>query len=97
MHLQSKRLKVTAVLDPAVVASVQVPNGVPRITLTIHAAGQQYMAALNAKSLRRCIAAINAAGPAGVTVAVQGKLDGSVIMEAGIVAQQKAPKAEVAA
>jgi len=88
----NKALKVTAVLDPAAVASITVPNGQPKFTLRITAAGRTYAADLNAKSLRRCIAAIGEAGPDGAAVILQGKLNGDTILEAGIVAQPKTPK-----
>ncbi len=45
-----------------------------------------------AKSLRRCIAAIEAAEPGCIAVLLQGTLDGNTIQEAGIVAQPKTPK-----
>ena len=48
---------------------------------------------LNAKSLRRCIATIGEAGPDGVAVIL---LEGNAVVEAGIVAQPKAPKAAAA-
>jgi hypothetical protein len=51
------------------------------------------IADLNAKSLRRCIATIGASGPDGVAVVPQGKLEGDKLVEAGIVAQPKTPKA----
>ena len=51
---------------------------------------------LNAKSLRRCIATIGEAGPDDVAVILQGKLEGNAVVEAGIVAQPKAPKAAAA-
>jgi hypothetical protein len=67
MHLEAKALKVTAILDPAAVAGIPTPNGVPKATLRITAGGRTYSADVNMKSLRRCIAAINEAGPDGQT------------------------------
>ncbi len=49
-------------------------------------------AELNAKSLRKCITVIEAAGSAGANVILQGKLEGDALMEAGIVATPKTPK-----
>ncbi|MFL5252503.1 MAG: hypothetical protein ACJ8AI_06340 [Rhodopila sp.] len=92
MNIETKALKVSAVLDPAAIASITVPNGQPKFTLRITAAGRTYAADVNAKSLRRCIAAINEAGPDGVAVVLQGKLADNVIQEAGITAQPKPAK-----
>jgi hypothetical protein len=97
MNLEAKNLKVTAVLDPAAVARLTVPNGQPRITLKISAGGRTYTADLNAKSLRRCIAAIAEAGPDAMAIVLQGKLDGTMILEAGIAAQPKTSKPAAAA
>jgi hypothetical protein len=96
MNLEAKALKVTAVLNPAAVAGIPTPNGVPKATLRITAGGRTYSAEINMKSLRRCIATINEAGPDSVAVVLQGKLADNVIQEAGIVAQPKTQKAAVA-
>jgi hypothetical protein len=93
MILEAKNLKVTVVLDPAAIASVTVPNGTTKFALQIRVGGRIYTADLNAKSLRRCVAAIGEAGPDNVAVIIQGKLDGTAIIDAGIAAQPKAPKA----
>src|SRR3954452_17160942 len=92
MDIETKALKVSAILDPAAVASITVPNGHPKFSLRITAGGRTYTADVNAKSLRRCIAAIGEAGPDGAAVILQGKLNGDTILEAGIVAQPKTPK-----
>jgi hypothetical protein len=92
MNLECKALKVTAALNPEAVAGIPTPNGVAKATLHINAGGRQYVADVNMKSLRRCIAAIGEAGPDGVAVVLQGKLDGNVIQETGIIAQVKQPK-----
>jgi hypothetical protein len=52
---------------------------------------------VNAKSLRRAVTAIAAGGPDSVTLLLQGKMEGNVILEAGIAAQPKAQKAAAAA
>src|SRR5689334_21949645 len=97
MNLEGKALKVSTLLDPAAVAALTVPNGQPRISLQVSVSGRTLTADLNAKSLRRCIAAISAAEPGGVAVVLQGTLDGNMIREAGIVAQPKTPKLAAAA
>lgn len=60
------------------------PNGVPRITLTVAVADLTYQADVTAKPLRRCITAIQAAGPDGVVVVLQGKLVGRPVIDASI-------------
>src|SRR5690242_16793929 len=92
MKLEGKGLKVSTVLDSAAVAALVVPNGKPRFTLQVSVSGRTLTADLNAKSLRRCIAAMGAAEPGCVAVVLQGTLDGDTIQEAGIVAQPKTPK-----
>lgn len=96
MKLSAKSLKVTVVLDPAALAGIEVPNGSKQFPVSISARGHELTADLNAKSLRRCVAAIGDAGPDGVAVILQGKLAGQVIEEAGISAQPKAPKVAAA-
>ena len=90
--LEAKAIKATVVLDPAAVAKIEVPNGQPKFPLRVAVAGRTLIAELNAKSLRRCIATIGATGPDGVAVVLQGKLEDDKLVEAGIVAQPKAPK-----
>ena len=58
MNLECKALKVTAVLNPEAVVGILTPNGVAKATLHINAGGGQYVADVNMKSLRRCIATI---------------------------------------
>jgi hypothetical protein len=84
-------------VDSAAVARLTVPNGQPRITLKISAGGRTYAADINSKSLRRCIAAIAEAEPGTVAIVLQGKLDGTTILEAGIAAQPRTPKPAAAA
>lgn len=98
MDLQAKSLKATVVLDAEAVSRIQIPNGMPKTTLTIAVAGRVVTAEVNSKSLRRCVAAIGAAGPEGVAVVLQGKLEANdVLAEAGIAATPKAQKPAVAA
>jgi hypothetical protein len=92
MKTTARGLAVKLALDPSPLASVVVPNGQPRVTLTIEAAGRTLHAELNAKSARRAVASINELGPAAVVCILQGKLtEGDVITEAGIAVQPKAP------
>ena len=72
---------------------VEVPNGLSKVTRRGAVPGKTIVAEVNAKSLRRTVAAIAAAGPNGVAVVLQGKLEpGDVLTEAGIAAQPKTPK-----
>lgn len=99
MKTTAKALSVKLVLDPAPLAGVVVPNGQPRIEITVDACGRTLRAELNAKSARRAVASINELGPAAVVCILQGKLnDGDVITEAGIVVAPKvAPAAQAVA
>jgi hypothetical protein len=93
LELESRALKASLVLEPAALAGVEVPNGLSKVTLRVAVLAKTIIAEVNAKSLRRTVAAIAAAGPNGVAVVLQGKLEpGDVLTEAGIVAQPKTPK-----
>jgi hypothetical protein len=93
LKLESRALKVTTLLDPAALVGVEVPNGLSKATLRVTVDGRTVTAEVNAKSLRRAVTTISAAGPEGVAVIVQGKLEANgVLAEAGIAAQPKAPK-----
>ena len=93
LKLESRAFKASVVLDPAALAGVDVPNGLSKVTLRVAVPGRTIVAEVTAKSLRRTVAAIAAAGPNGVAVVLQGKLEpGDVLTEAGIAAQPKAPK-----
>ena len=93
LKLESRALKASVVLDSAALAGVEVPNGLSKVTLHVAVPGKTIVAEVNAKSLRRTIAAIAAAGPNGVAVVLQGKLEeGNRLTEAGIAAQPKTPK-----
>ena len=97
LRLESRALKASVVLDPAALTGVVVPNGLAKVTLRVAVPGKTIVAEVNAKSLRRTIAAIDAAEPDGVAVVVQGKLEsGDRLAEAGVVAQPKTPKAAAA-
>jgi hypothetical protein len=64
----------------------------PRAVLVVRLPGHTVTVAVAAKSLRRTVAAIAEHGVDGVVCVVQGRLDGSAIVEAGIAAMPKAPK-----
>ena len=89
--LNSRALKVTAVLDPAEVAALPDPT-TARTTLRIQVAGRVVSADVAAKALRKAKATIAQHGPSEVAVIVQGKLVGESVLEAGLVAQVKVPK-----
>ena len=99
--LSARSLKATIVLTPNEVAALSVPNGKPRCLVNVTVAGARTIVAdLNAKSLRKAIAAICAAGPDNVVCILQGKLAGNnTLEEAGLAVQLKtkaeAPTAEV--
>jgi hypothetical protein len=88
--LNARALKCTVVLDPAEVAELVAPDGKPRVVVAIRLPDRRVSADLNAKSVRKAVAAIAEHGPDGVAVIIQGKLVGDAIAEAGIVAQPKA-------
>jgi hypothetical protein len=88
--LNARSLKCTIVLDPAEVAQIAAANGQPRVVIGIRLPDRRVSVDLNAKSVRKAVAAISEYGPDGVAVIIQGKLvGGDVITEAGIVAQPK--------
>ena len=82
--LNTRALKCTIVLDPAKVAQIIAPDGKPRTVIAIR------LPELDAKSVRKTLAAISEYGPDGVAVVIQGKLVGDTLTEAGIAAQPKA-------
>ena len=89
--LNSRALKVTAVLDPAEVAALPDPTTAGTV-LRIQVAGRTITVDVAAKALRKAKATIAQHGPSEVAVLVQGKLVGETVLEAGLVAQVKGPK-----
>jgi hypothetical protein len=88
--LNARALKRTIVLDPAEVAQIVARDGQPRVMIGIRLPDRRVSVDLNAKSVRKALAAVSEYGPDGVAVIIQGKLvGGDVITEAGIVAQPK--------
>jgi hypothetical protein len=98
LNLTAKALKCSAVLDPAALINLTIPDGISRVPVKVQIGGRQFSASLNPKSLRKVIATVREAGPDQVAVVLQGKLTGEAIEEAGLAAQLKTPKppAEVA-
>jgi hypothetical protein len=76
LSLQAKAIKATVVLDPSALIGVDVPVGQPKFRIMVSVAGRTISADLNAKSMRRCVSATEAAGPDGVAVVLSGKLEG---------------------
>ena len=75
--LNARALKCTIVLDPAEVAQLVAPDGKPRTVIAIRLPDRRVSADLNAKSVRKAVAAISEHGPDGVAVIIQGKLVGN--------------------
>jgi hypothetical protein len=105
VHLNARAIKVTIVLDPSELARLAVPEGQPRVTLSIRVGGEISVggarivtADIAAKSVRKAQVAIREHGAAGVAVILQGKLVADdQIAEAGLVAQVKTPRPVAAA
>jgi hypothetical protein len=96
--LNARALKCTIVLDPVEAAHIVAADGKPRVVIDIRLPDRRVSVDLNAKSVRKAVAAISEHGPDGVAVVIQGKLVGDVLTEAGIVAQPKVrPQTEAAA
>ena len=96
--LNARALKCTIVLDPVEAAHIVAADGKPRVVIDIRLPDRRVSVDLNAKSVRKAVAAISEHGPDGVAVVIKGKLAGDAITEAGIVAQPKVrPQTEAAA
>jgi sRNA-binding protein len=95
--LQAKSIKATVLLDASDISRLRVLEGTSKVALRVNVGNRAITADLNARSVRRAVAAIQAAGEAGASVILQGRLEGDVLLEAGIVAQPKTSKATVAA
>ncbi len=92
MRLTSRALKCTLMLTPAELAALPDPGSSSRVVLEIAVGAQSYNVDIAAKSLRKTKATISENGPDNVACFIQGRLDGSTIVEAGLVAQVKQPK-----
>ena len=96
----ARSLKVTVVLDPASLLVVPVRDGQQRTVLNVRLPDRTVSADVATKSVRKAIAAITEYGPDGCAAIIQGRLAaGDIIVEAGLVVQQKVVKvaAQVAA
>jgi hypothetical protein len=93
VRLNAKALKVTLVLDAAMVAMIELKNGAPAPPFVIDVGDRKERAQVSAKELRKVLATIAEQGADQVAVILQGKLvAGDVLAEAGLVAQVKTPK-----
>lgn len=85
MDLRARSLKITAMIEPAGFAEIS-PAASKTTHLRISAPpGQTVTAEIATKSLRKAIAAVTEHGPDGVALLLQGKLEGTVIVECGLV------------
>jgi hypothetical protein len=90
--LTARAIKVTVPLDVAEVAALPAPDGVARTKLVINCEGKSFVVDIAMKSLRKAKSTISANGVENVFVMIQGRLKGKEVVEAGLVAQVKAPK-----
>jgi hypothetical protein len=94
-HGSARSLKCTLVLNAAELAAQADPVGA-RVMLAVEVVGQTLAADIAAKALRKAKATIAEHGADQVALILQGKLDGNAVLEAGLVAQPKTPKAGTA-
>jgi hypothetical protein len=93
--LSAKALKVSVVLLADEVLKVNAPDGGPsRTTLSIRTPEQTVKVDVASKSIRKAQSTIKD-NDGNVAVIVQGRLVKDEIVEAGLTAQPKTPKAEV--
>ena len=93
-RLNAKSLKATIVLSPAEVLALSAPDGSPRCVVRVNVAGRTVVADLNAKSVRKAIATIRAAGPDNIACILQGRLAADdALAEAGLSVQLKKAEA----
>jgi hypothetical protein len=94
--LTAKAVKATFILDANEVAALAVPeSGKVFLTTVRTACGSTVGVRLNAKNLRRTIAAIRAAGPENMATIIQGRLTLTsplALDEAGLMAAARPPK-----
>jgi hypothetical protein len=97
--LSARAIKCVVVLDSHEVADTLRHVALDaRVPITIEVDGHKLRCELSAKSVRKALATLQHAGPANVAVIIQGKLlADNTIADAGLVAQEKAPKPEPAA
>jgi hypothetical protein len=84
MKLNARSLKCTVVLDPAEL--VEPAGNASRINLQIAVGSKSFTADVATKSIRKARATIVEHGVDQVALVLQGRLDGTAIVEAGLVA-----------
>jgi hypothetical protein len=96
-------IKGVLVLDASELAAIEVPNGEPRLKLTVRipgvaegAVGAAVLVDLNSKSVRKAIKSIRELGADNVAVFAQGRVRGSMMPECGLVVLPR-KKSEAAA
>jgi hypothetical protein len=92
LTLNARALKITVPLDAMEVRTLPDPGGQARCQLAITCEGKVYTADIATKSIRKAKSTIAANGVENVFAMIQGKLKGSEITDAGLVAQIKTPK-----
>ena len=98
VSISGKAVKVVVPLDPHELVRLTAPDGQPRTVLRIGLPDRATFAAdIATKALRKAIATIRDNGPDNCVSFIQGKLAGTKVTEAGLVAQVKAPKPAQAA
>lgn len=93
--LTGKSLKVTVSVGSAEVAALSVPPSGKQFFTKILVEGQTVRVVLNAKNVRKAVAAVKAAGAENMTTIITGKLTLSPTLrlkEAGLVANLKTKK-----
>ncbi len=90
----AKTIKLTMVIDGASLAGLVVPDGTGRVAIRIDVAGRTLRASVSAKTIRKAMAAIDAAGgPAAVAAVLSGRLEADdTLADAGLVVQPRSPK-----
>jgi hypothetical protein len=98
MHeLTIRTVKLTVVLPTDQLTSLTVPDAAPPQELSLRCDGRRFTVKVKAKSLRQAVSLIAEHGPDKVVVLIQGKLGpDNTILDAGLTAQLKIPKAAAA-
>jgi hypothetical protein len=93
VSISGKAMKVVVPLDPHELARLTAAEGQARTLLRIGLPDRSPLAAdIATKALRKAIATIRDNGPDNCVSFIQGKLAGTKVTEAGLVAQVKIPK-----
>ena len=94
-YLRAKAVKATLVLDPVEVLALKVPETGKGFHLQVRIGEQAIDVPLNAKGVRKAVAAVKELGAENVAVIVTGRLklgEKPVMEDAGMLAQPKAKK-----